>query len=100
MIFEIYFKSAEEAEKATLYQKFSNLITEYRGGNYFTIELPDIGKNAKDTLQPLIKSIYPNGEAIDNNFISPRMSTHITMKVSYPIRFTVWDTDKFISVTL
>jgi hypothetical protein len=101
MIFELYFESNLEAEKAQMYQKLSNLIIEYRAGeNWIKIDLPDLGKSPEDTLRPLIENIWDGNDIAKDDFINPRMSTHITMELTYPIRFTVWNNDRFIGITL
>jgi len=101
MIFEIYFENNLEAEKAHLYQKLNNLITEFREDeNWMKIELPDLGKSPEDTLRPLIENIWDGNDKVTFDFVSPRMMTHVTMAVSYPVRFTVWDTDKFRTIEL
>jgi len=103
MIFEIYFKSVDDAEKAGMYQKFNNVIVEYRKGfNFFTINLPGTGETSVKVLGDFIKEIYPNGNCISNNFVSPRMADHIDQPLSYPIEFTVWNTStkKFDRITL
>ena len=101
MIFEIYFKNVIEAEKAQLYQKLNNLITEYREGeSWIRIELPDLGKSPEDTLKPLVENIWNGQDNLIFSFISPRMMTHVTTALSYPVRFTVWDTNKFKTIEL
>jgi len=101
MIFELYFESTSEAEKAQMYQKLSNLITEYiTGENWIKIELPDLGKSPEDTLGSLIENIWDGDDKVVFDFVSPRMMTHITMSLNYPIKFTVWDTDKFKKIEL
>jgi hypothetical protein len=101
MIFELYFESNLEAEKAQMYQKLSNLIIEYRAGeNWIKVDLPDLGKSPEDTLRPLIENIWDGNDKVVFDFVTPRMMTHVTMAVSYPVRFTVWDMDKFRTIEL
>jgi len=101
MIFEIYFENAVEAEKAHLYQKLSNLIIEFREDeNWIKIDLPDLGKSPEDTLRPLIENIWDGNDKVTFDFVSPRMLEQVTTELSYPVRFTVWDTDRFRTIEL
>jgi len=101
MLFEIYFKTVEDAEKASLYQKFNNVITEYKkDSNFFIITLSRTTETPEKVLGDFIKEIYPNGTAVLDNFVSPRMAERISTPISYPVKFTLWDTDKFNQITI
>ena len=61
-------------------------------------------KTPKEILSDFINEIYTNKVAtkVKKDFISPRMVDHIDVPVSYPVKFTVWDTttQKFTEITI
>jgi hypothetical protein len=96
MVYEIYFSSAQEAEKAGILQKFSNLITEqYKGGNYIVIDLPKLeGKSPEDSINNLLNDIWDGKDKVTSKYISPRMETYVQFDLEKPIQINLWDTQE------
>ena len=58
MVFLLYFKNQQEAEKATLYEKFNEKIIKKYDDNFLKIELADDGRNPSEIIKDFLNKDF------------------------------------------